>query len=137
MKNAETAGFQDDKGYHIEGYWYTWRTAVDRWSIDEVNLCCRGSVGDFNRHRSTAVDYVWTTGHNFKPYVLLLLFQVPPLKLLTGPSPVKDLKAYKNSAEAKGMRNSQIKDALVWVRLVHRIEKGVREILDHKQGRQN
>lgn len=40
---------------------------------------------------------------------------------------MKDLKAYKNSAEAKGMRNSQIKDALVWVRLVHRIEKGVRE----------
>ncbi|KAL1465561.1 hypothetical protein WDU94_005118 [Cyamophila willieti] len=55
----------------------------------------------------------------------LLYAWVPPLKLLTGPSPVKDLKAYKNSAEAKGMRNSQIKDALVWVRLVHRIEKGV------------
>uniref|UniRef100_A0A8D8PS56 Uncharacterized protein n=1 Tax=Cacopsylla melanoneura TaxID=428564 RepID=A0A8D8PS56_9HEMI len=60
----------------------------------------------------------------------LLYAWVPPLKLLTGPSPVKDLKAYKNSAEAKGMRNSQIKDALVWVRLVHRIEKGVSSSFD-------
>lgn len=54
-----------------------------------------------------------------------VVFQVPQDKVLAKPSPIINMKAYKNNIEAEGMKNAHIRDAVALCQLWSTMEEEV------------
>lgn len=54
-----------------------------------------------------------------------IVFQVPQDKVLAKPSPIINMKAYKNNIEAEGMKNAHIRDAVALCQLWSTMEEEV------------
>lgn len=64
---------------------------------------------------------------NYSKGASFLIYQmIPSDKILLLPSPVVNMKAYKNSVEAEGMKNAHIRDAVAFCELWFRMENGLK-----------